>query len=249
MTGCGGGSDNGSSDNGNNNGNNNSGGGAPPTVAGAAQGVWQGTDTNGYQLTLVILDSGATYGTFASGGATSMVFGNTAVSGNTLSGSMTKYTFWDAARATMAYSGSVTPQNTLSIVMNNNGNDVFTGHYLNGYGQPASPAGTYTGAAVIGATFLSPSNNPNAVVTITNTGSVSISLAGYVTCPAYGMVAPHHNTGIFDFSAIFTGSGCPAQMLGGPITGVAYLTANNGIQINATASGGGIFWLPGSKQQ
>jgi|GEM_PF-3351737 len=223
------------------------------TVAGAAQGVWEGTDTNGYQLDLVVLDNGATYGTYSSSfwdGATSMVYGNTSASGAILNGSMTKVTFFDGSRDTISYSGSVEPENTLSIAMNDNSGATYTGSYLTAYEHPISLEaieGTYTGNAIIG----SYNNGTNAVMTIDQTGNISVSVANYANCLGYGTVTPHNGTGIFDFNVTFGGdSDCPAPLAGGTVTGVAYPTAENGtwagIQVDAVAPSGGILWFSGS---
>jgi hypothetical protein len=177
-------------------------GAASPAVS--AEGIWNGSASTGSTVSLVVLESGETWGIYSNSNlVTGALYGNTASSGTTLSGSGKDFNIPTRSITTASYSGTFAAKNNIRVISSNGSS--FNGTYSTAYDQPASLAalqGTFVGQGVSGNSTAQPTQ-------------VSISASGAITtpassaCNAAGSVAPRASgKNIFDLSVTFTGPNC-----------------------------------------
>lgn len=198
------------------------GGGGGSTTNASAEGFWTGTTSSGYDVQMVILENGETWGLYTFGSTLyGALYGNTTTSGNTVRGSGADFNLQYRTVTPGTYSGSVTEKSSISVTTT--GGTSFNGMYGNTYDQPASlsaAAGVYTGRALTGTTSAQ-------TVTATLSANGTLSIPATLGCATSGTVTPR-STGknIFNLSVTFTGSTC-ALGNGGTATGILYYDSVN----------------------
>lgn len=192
------------------------GGSSSPTPA-SVEGFWNGTTSNGYSGSIVVLENGETWGYYALGNTLyGALYGATTTNGNSLSGSGADFNLATRVVTQGTYSGTFREQSTISLATSLG--STFTGVYGTTYATPASLtnlAGVFSGQALTGRTA------PQAVsVTITTTGQLTIPSS--LGCSTAGTVVPRASgKNIFDLNVTFTGSTC-ALGNGGTAKGILY---------------------------
>lgn len=197
------------------------GGGGGSGANASAEGFWGGTSSTGYNVQMVILENGETWGLYTSGSVLyGALYGNTTTSGNSVSGSGSDFNLVSRTVTPGTYSGTVSERSSISLTT---GSTVFNGTYGTTYDQAASlaaVAGVYSGKAVTGTTAAQSIN-----ATITTAGSLSIPAT--LGCATSGTVTPRPTgKNIFNLSVTFTGSTC-ALGNGGTATGILYYDSVN----------------------
>jgi len=215
----------------------------PITTTASAEGFWNGTTSNGTEVSLAILENGETWGLYGnSSSVTGAVYGMTSTSGTTLSGSGTGFNFVTRTSGNGTFTGSVTTKGTISF--NVSDGTQLTGTYDTSYDQVpslANLAGTYTGLAVTGT--ISPQAT---TVVVDVNGNISSSfVSGSLSCMTSGTATPRASgKNIFNLQLTFTGNNC-ALGNGTVVNGVAtYDSVNRGLiamGLNSAKSDGLIF--------
>jgi hypothetical protein len=170
----------------------------------AAEGFWDGTVSTGDSVALIVLENGDTWGFYTSvDGTYSMISGKTNASGGQMSGSWLDVNFMSRTAKTTSFAGSVVAKKSLNAQLSTGG--TLTASYDSSYDQRPSlsaAAGTYTGAALTGAT----QSQPTAVI-LSSTGSFTMSTMQ--DCSARGTVQPRASgKNVFDIEMRFQGGGC-----------------------------------------
>ncbi|MDI1246913.1 MAG: hypothetical protein PSV24_16100 [Rhodoferax sp.] len=218
-------------------------GATTPTTTASAEGFWNGTTSNGTQVSLAVLENGETWGLYGNASAlTGAVYGITSTSGTTLSGSGTGFNFVSRTSGNGTFTGSVSTKGTISF--NVSDGTQLTGTYDSSYDQTASLAnlaGSYTGWAVTGT--IAPQTS---TVVVDVNGNVSSSfVSGSLTCVTSGTATPRASgKNVFSLQLTFTGNYC-ALGNGTVVTGVATYDSVNreliAMGLNSAKSDGLIF--------
>lgn len=182
----------------------------------SAEGFWSGISSNGYNVQMVVLENGETWGLYTAGtilyGA---LYGNTATTGNSVRGSGSDFNLLTRTVTPGTYSGTVQEKSTISITA---GSTSFSGTYGTTYDQPASlsaVAGVYSGRSLTGTTAAQ-------TITATISANGTLSIPATLGCATSGTVTPRPTgKNIFNLSVTFTGSTC-ALGNGGAATGILY---------------------------
>lgn len=194
------------------------GGGDGGTTPGAtAEGFWSGTTTNGWTVNLAILETGETWGVYASGGSIhGALYGNTISSGTSLTGSGSDFNIPDRTVTPGTYSGTYASKSNITVTTSLGVR--FNGTYAPAYDQAASlatVAGTFSGTGVSGGSPVQATS-----VTISSSGAVSTPVSN--GCSASGTAAPRPSgKNIFNVNITFSGTNC-ALGHGTNTTGIAY---------------------------
>lgn len=204
------------------------GGGGGSSSSGASQsaeGLWQGTTSDGYSITAAVLETGEIWAlASSSSGVVGFINGTSAVSGSSISGSETSYNLISHSFAPQAYTGTVSTKNRLSL---STASGSFNASYNNGYDQAPTPlssmAGTYSGwLATVGGAY-----STSSVVSISSTGQISSPGA---PCSATGSVVPRASgKNIYDVTVGFTGASCTATST--TLSGVAAYNSSSGVLV------------------
>lgn len=194
---------------------------APPVVTATPEGFWEGTSSSNVVVQLAILDSGETWGVYASNNAiVGALYGNTSSNGTHLTGSGRDFNIPSRTVAAGSYSGTYTAKSTINVTTSPGGVQ-FTGAYIPAYDQPASlaaVAGTFTGTGVSG---TSPVQNVSVVVST----SGAITVPATLGCSASGTATPRPGgKNVLNLTITFSGTTC-ALGNGTSTTGVAYFEA------------------------
>jgi hypothetical protein len=212
---------------------------APASANQSAEGLWQGTTTDGNTTTAVVLETGEFWGLVTgSDGLVGFVNGTASVNGSTVSGTSTGYDLVTNTYATQGLTGTVTTKRSLSLTTSGG---AFVASYLPDYDQPAAPlsrvAGTYAGwSASVSGAF-----SPSTVVTISATGQLS---SPGVPCSTVGTIRPRASgKNLYDVSLGVSGVGCPPAATS--LNGVVYYddAASNllALVLNGTRNDGLVF--------
>jgi hypothetical protein len=202
-----------------------SGGGAStPTSAGTAEGLWTGTTSNGYGVSLLVLENAETWGIYYSGNTIwGSLYGTSTGSGTVFSATGTDFYFATRESVQGTLSGTVNAGVSISATSSGSG---LTANliYNNSYNTPASLAtiaGRYTGWGITRDTLA-------------QTLSFQVSSAGVITgavpgCSVSGTILPRASgKNVFNVSTTFTGNLC-ALGSGTTTTGIATLDSTSGV--------------------
>jgi len=249
ATGCGGGSDDSSS-------------GQPPAPALNPQGFWSGTTSDGATINLIVLETGETYGYYASNSHMSSgiidgaVFGDMAFSNTQLSGSWLDFNFYTQIVKSYSHTGNFAPQNSLTLRFPSG--VAYTATYGSGYDQPQAPlstvAGNYSsGMGAIGRmNFASTASLPVSASAVVS-ASGAITLSPIRGCSANGTIQPRASgKNIYDVVLNLQGSGC-MLLDSAALRGIAMYAPGSGtsvggallIEARDAAKTGGLFFLAG----
>ena len=194
------------------------GGGAAPAVVAnvSAEGIWNGTGSNGVLVSFVVLENGETWGLYGtSASINGALFGSTTTNGSSVSITGSSFDFISRVGSPGTLTGTVVSKSTLNLV--SPAGSTLNAAYSTSYDQTpslAALAGTYSGQAVSGGTA------PQATtVTISSLGAVSAVVVG---CTTSGSVIPRPTgKNIFNVSVTSVGPAC-ALGTGTVSTGIAY---------------------------
>lgn len=192
------------------------GGGGGSGSNASAEGFWSGTSSTGYNVQMVVLENGETWGLYTAGSTLyGALYGNTATTGNSVRGSGSDFNLLMRTVTSSTYSGTVQEKSTISITA---GSTSFNGTYGTTYDQPASlsaVAGVYSGRALTGTTAAQ-------TISATISANGNLSIPATLGCATSGTVTPRPTgKNIFNLSVTFTGSTC-ALGNGGTATGILY---------------------------
>lgn len=204
LVGCGGG------------GGGGDGGDDAPGGRTTAEGIWTGRSSAGYDVALVVLDNGETWGVYArEDGIHGALHGTTSSGEGNLSGSGREFDIVSGSITRGSFTGRYTPRERMTVTLPNGS---LSAEYSDDYDRPASLsalAGSYSGVGVATGT-------QGAAVTlqVSSTGAISAPLAP--DCTAGGTVAPRPGgKNVFDLRITFTGAGC-VMGNGTAVNGIAY---------------------------
>jgi hypothetical protein len=188
-----------------------------------AEGFWHSTISTNYEVDLVVLENGETWGTYTRNNQFyGLLYGNTAYKGDgKFTG--TGLDFRNINATSNTYSGDFVAKDRLTVKFENS--IAFTASYKNDYDQPAPPlanlAGTYAGHVLTGST--------------TQPTDVSISASGNITfpstngCAGSGTIRPRlPGKSVYAVSVTFKGSSCVLGN-GTTVTGVGAYDTDLGI--------------------
>jgi hypothetical protein len=190
------------------------GGGGGSTVANAdPQGIWTGPTSTGYTASVVVLETGETWGVYSSGTTIyGALYGTTTTAGNNVSVSGTDFSFLTNTSASDTLTGSIVAKSSMSLT----GNTVTVPlTYSNSYdATPVAVTGTWSFVGRSKSYSLLPGT-----ITIDNNGSFTLNQTNCVTT---GSVVPR-STGknIYNISLSSVGSGCAVGQ--SSTAGVAYV--------------------------
>jgi hypothetical protein len=181
-----------------------------------AEGFWSGPASTGTNVSLVVLETGETWGVYSLGNAVvGALHGSTTSSGTTLSGAGSDFNIPARTVTPGTFTGTFAAKSTISVTTSLGA--VFNGTYGNAYDTAASltsVAGSFSGSGVTATTSAQ-----TVGVGISSLGVISATGIG---CSAAGTAAPR-STGknVFNVTVTFTGSSCVLGS-GTVTTGVAY---------------------------
>jgi hypothetical protein len=187
-------------------------------VLDTAEGIWVGTSSTGFSVSMAILEDGSTWGVYmtgASGPIVGAIHAETRSSDGRLGGLGQEFNIPTRSVTGFSYLGTYVPRG--SIKAETSTFVQLTGTYKASYLDRASLdeiAGTYTGSAVTG---TSPVQSISA--TISPNGAVTV--APSLGCSASGSVLPRPSRrNVFDIAITFVGASC-ALGNGATATGIA----------------------------
>lgn len=219
-----------------------------PTTAGSAEGLWTGTSSNGYGVSLLVLENAETWGIYYSGNTIwGSLYGTSTGSGTVFSATGTDFYFATREAVQGTLSGNVNPG--VSISATSTGSGLTTNLiYNNSYNTPATLvniAGNYVGWGITRDTLAQ-----TLTFQVNSAGVITGSVPG---CSVSGTVLPRAGgKNVFNVSTTFVGNQC-ALGSGTTTSGVATLDSasgvnrlfimtlngakTNGYVVNATSSG------------
>lgn len=182
-----------------------------------AEGIWVGTSSNGFDVSVAILENGETWGVYTSGGAiVGAIHAETRSSDGRLGGHGQEFNIPNRSVAGFSYTGTYVPRSAITASTSNFVQ--ITGTYQPAYldrAVLAEIAGTYAATAVTG---TSPVQSIRATISADGAVTVPPSLG----CSASGFVRPRASRrNVFDVVVTFSGASC-ALGNGATVTGVAY---------------------------
>lgn len=182
----------------------------------SAEGLWQGTTTDGNTTTAVVLETGEFWALVTNPtGLVGFVNGAISVNGSAVAGTSTGYSLVTSTYASQGLTGTVSTKGVLSL---SKASGPFVGTYLSDYDKAATTlsqvAGTFSGwSASVGGAF-----SPSTTVTISATGQVN---SPGVPCSTVGTIRPRASgKNLYDVSIGASGAGCPTSAA--TLNGVAY---------------------------
>jgi hypothetical protein len=202
-----------------------SGGGAStPTSAGTAEGLWTGTTSNGYGVSVLVLENAETWGIYYSGNTIwGALNGVSTGSGTAFRATGTDFYFATREAVQSTYTGTVNPGVSISATSTGSG---LTANliYNNSYNTPATLAniaGNYVGWGITRDTQAQ-----NLSFQVNSAGVMTGSVPG---CSVSGTILPRASgKNVFNVSSTFTGNLC-ALGNGTTTTGVATLDSSSGV--------------------
>jgi hypothetical protein len=181
-----------------------------------AEGFWHGTSSTGYDVVLIALENGETWGLYThNDGYGGALYGNTVYKGDgTFTG--TGIDFSGENIISSVYSGKFVAKKSLTAVVEKN--ITITASYSEDYDLPppslASITGSYYGQIATGTTGTEDLN-----FSVSTTGKITLLSTG--GCGGNGTIgARPSNKNIYDVSLSFNGTYCPLAN-GTTVTGVA----------------------------
>jgi hypothetical protein len=207
------------------------GGTTPASASQSAEGLWQGTTTDGNTTTAVVLENGEFWALVTdSSGLVGFVNGAISVNGSAVAGTSTGYNLMTGTYASQGLTGTVSTKGVLSL---SKASGPFVGTYLSDYDKAATPltqvAGTFSGwSASVGGAF-----SPSTTVTISATGQIN---SPGVPCSTVGTIRPRASgKNLYDVSIGASGAGCPTSAA--TLNGVAYYDDASRVLIALTLNG------------
>jgi len=197
---------------------------APAASAGTAEGLWTGSTSTGYGVSMLVLADSSTWGIYYSGNTIWGAFNGTSTgSGSSFSASDTAFDFSTRTSTTGTITGTVTPRSSLSLGNRSTGGTASL-IYNNSYNTAATLAGiagNYTGWGITKETLAQ-----TVTFAINSSGIISSSVPN---CSVSGSVVPSSNgKNYYSITTTFTGSAC-ALGNGVTTTGIATLDASSGV--------------------
>jgi hypothetical protein len=184
-----------------------------------AEGIWVGTSSTGFDVSVAILENGETWGVYTqgpSGPIVGAIHADTRSSDGRLGGQGREFNIPSRSVTGFSYLGTYVPRNEITVSTSNFVQ--LTGTYKPAYLERAflaEIAGTYAATAVTGTSAV---QNITATISIDGTLVVAPSLG----CSAAGSVIPRASRrNVFDVSITFSGASC-ALGNGATATGVAF---------------------------
>lgn len=175
-------------------------------VLDTAEGIWMGTSSTGFNVSVVILEDRTTWGVYTTGPngpIVGAIHSETLSSNGRLGGQGREFNIPNRTVADFSYLGTYAPRSSISAETSNRVQ--ISGTYKSSYLEPASLdeiAGTYTGSAVTG---TSPVQSISATISTTGVVTVAPSLG----CSATGSVKPRPSRrNVFDIALTFVGASC-----------------------------------------
>lgn len=188
-------------------------------VLDTAEGIWVGTSSTGFNVSVAILEDGSTWGVYmtgASGPIVGAIHADTLSGDGRLGGQGREFNIPNRSVTSFSYLGTYVPRS--SIKADTSTFVQLIGTYKRSYLDRASLAeiaGTYTGSAVTG---TSPVQSISATISIDGAVTVAPSLG----CSATGSASPRPSRrNVFDVSITFAGASC-ALGNGATAAGIAY---------------------------
>jgi hypothetical protein len=200
-----------------------------PGQASAAQGFYNGTTSNSFGFSAVVLETGEFWGIYASGGVIQgAVHGQSTAVGSSFTGSGADYHLPTGTRTATTFAGTFAAKGSISGTIASNGAN-FSGSYDASYEVPAQAAdiaGTWTGQAASQAGVQAYS------VTIDGAGNLQGSVS---TCTFSGTARPRPSgKAVFNTTVTFAASGCLFN--GRTLTGISVLSGAVGSRALLTAA-------------
>lgn len=200
---------------------------APPT-SDDPQGIYNGTTSNGYAFSTVVLETGEFWGIYSRSSVIyGAVHGHAQTGGGAFFGEGADFYLPTLTRTPGTFEGSVVPG--VSIAGTLSTGTTFNGSYDARYEVPASLtniAGTYTGQVV------SPAGLQTFRVTVSSSGAIQGSVT---TCAFTGTTRPRASgKAVFDTSVTFASTGCVFN--GQTLTGISVASTAGSTQTLVTAA-------------
>ncbi len=220
-----------------------SGGGSTTTAT--AEGLWQGTTSDGRSIEGVVLDDGTYWFVYSSAGNSEVIGGAVQGNGRSNNGSFTSangkdFNLEGLGVNNFTLAGSYVEKHSLSgtLTYAPSGSKTFTSSYDSDYDATpslAALAGTYNGTAATAA------GADSVGATIAKSGALTGHGSG--GCTFKGTVAPHSHGNIFDISVTFGGGTCAngTSTVNGVLHYDAASTQINAFALNSDRSDGFIF--------
>lgn len=210
-----------------------------PAQTASTEGFWSGTASTGYDVDLVVLENGETWGVYSSGDVIyGALAGKTSTSGDRLSGSGLDFNLPDRSVTQGTYSGTVSTKESISVTLSNGSS--FEGTYDALYEQPASSSaivGDFSGPGVSGAA-------PFQTVAVTIEPSGQMTMHETLGCSGSGTIKPRASgKNVYDLSLTFSGATCTLGN-GMTVRGIAVYDSGQvmALALNADKSDGFIYW-------
>jgi len=195
-----------------------------PTSAGTAEGLWTGTTSNGYGVSMLVLENAETWGIYYSGNTIwGSLYGTSTGSGTVFTATGTDFYFATREAVQGSLSGTVNPGVSISATSAGSG---LTANliYNNSYNTPATLvniAGNYVGWGITRDTQAQ-----NLSFQVSSAGVITGAVPG---CSVSGTILPRvSGKNVFNVSTTFTGNLC-ALGSGTTTTGVATLDLASGV--------------------
>lgn len=182
----------------------------------SAEGLWQGTTSDGFNITAAVLENGEIWAlASSSSGVVGFINGASIVSGASITGSETSYNLLShTPPASQSFTGTINTKSTLSLTTSNGS---FNSAYISRYDQTPVPVATLAGTYSGWLASVSGSYSPSSVVTISAAGAISSPGA---PCSATGSITPRASgKNVYNVTIGFTGASCSAASM--TLTGVA----------------------------
>lgn len=214
---------------------------APEGTGTSAEGFWAGSTSDGYDVALMVLDNGDTWGLFLKDRAFhGVIQGVTNSSDGSLNGSGRAFDFMRGTVTASRYSGSYASGRSMALGFEGGS---FSGTYSDEYDQPASLAalaGNYAGAGV-----LTSASGGMMSIQVTAAGAVSTPPSN--DCTASGTVAPRPGgKNVFDLRMTFSGPRCLLGN-GATVSGLAIYEDGMVIAMGVKPSADAVFVFLGEK--
>lgn len=222
------------------------GGSSNSTAATSAEGLWNGTTSNGRTVSGLVLDDGVFWVLYTSQTNSNIIAGAVQGSGTSNNGSFASSNALDfnleglgiiPANLSASYTQKQNFNGTVTYPTLNQ-TVTFTSKYSADYDQTpslATIAGTYAGTAAV------KDGSESGTVTISSSGVVNF--VGSSSCTSTGTVTPRAKGNVYNLSVTF--GGAPCSNANSTVTGIGYFDAATkrlyGLGLNSARSNGFIF--------
>jgi hypothetical protein len=217
-------------------------GGAAGVVNISAEGIWGGTASTGFDVSLVVLENGETWGIYSSGSTIyGAIYGTTATSSNIATFSGTEFDFSTNSSSSGTLTGAVAAKSTLAL--SGSGLTASLTYDATYDATPTQASGTWSFVGRSSAYELIPDT-----IVIDNTGSFTLNQSN---CTTNGSIVPRAGgKNIYDITLNSSGSGCAVGQ--STMTGVTYLetsvTPNKFLSLALTSDKSDGLIIIGTKQ-